>query len=104
MDSVFDFLKAAMPWIVIGLTLAVFLAKHTDGETKEEKGGNYEAEGMSIGMCLGVALGAALGGNTGIGISLGMLIGLTIGTCIPKKDSGGDDEQEENAPQKRSGE
>lgn len=104
MDSVFDFLKAAMPWIVIGLTLAVFLAKQTDRETKKEKGDSYEAEGMSIGMCLGVALGVALGGNTGIGISLGMLLGLTIGSCIPKKDGGGDDDSEEITPQKRSGE
>lgn len=104
MDSVYDFLKAAMPWIVIGLTLAVFLAKHKDGKTKEEKGGSYETEGMSIGMCLGVALGTAFGGNIGIGISLGMLMGLTIGSCIPKKDGGGDDDLEESTPRKRSGE
>lgn len=73
-----------MPWIAMGLALAVLLARGT-GEKKKKKGasGNYSAEGMCLGMCFGSAIGTSLGISTGI--CLGMLIGLTIGSCIKKE-------------------
>ena len=93
MKSFIDFMSAALPWICMGLLVAVFAAKsgrkksdkdETDSKQKE----NYGLEGMSFGMCFGVALGTALGNNTGIGMSLGMLLGLAIGSCIEKKETG----------------
>ena len=87
MKSIFDFLRAALPWIVIGLALAVFFARSAEKKKKEEKTGDYGALGMSLGMCLGAAIGAAFDNNSGIGISLGMLIGLTIGGCIKKESN-----------------
>ena len=95
MEDVFDFLRAALPWVAMGLLLAVLFARSAGKEKKEETPDNYGTTGMCLGMCFGTAIGTALGNHTGLGISLGMLIGLAIGTCI-KKEPGkeGKDEKE----------
>ena len=94
MENVFAFLRAALPWIAVGLLLAVFFARGTGKKKKEEQTGDYGTEGMCLGMCFGTAIGTSLGNNTGIGISLGMLIGLAVGTCISKEAGNeGDDEK-----------
>ena len=93
MEAIIDFLRAALPWIAVGLLLAVFFAKNAGKEKKEEQPDNYGTMGMALGMCFGTAIGTALGNNTGIGISLGMLLGLAIGTCI-KKEGQNDDEED----------
>ena len=93
MEAVFDFLHAALPWIAVGLLLAVFFAKNAGKEKQEEQPDNYGTEGMCLGMCLGTAIGTSLGNNTGIGISLGMLIGLAVGTSI-KKEGQNDEKME----------
>lgn len=76
MEAVYDFIRAALPWVLIGLSVAVLLAKNGDKKTED-----YGTEGMCLGICFGVALG----GNMGIGMSLGMLIGLTVGSFIRKE-------------------
>ena len=88
MNAVFDFLRAALPWITVGLLLAVFFARNAGKKKNEEQTGDYGTEGMCWGMCLGTAIGTSLGNHTGIGISLGMLIGLAIGTCCKKENCG----------------
>lgn len=93
MNEVLDFLRAALPWIAIGLLLAVFAARGAKKKNKKEQTGDYGTEGMCLGMCLGTAIGTALGNNTGIGISLGMLIGLAIGTSIKKEEQDNDEEE-----------
>ena len=92
MEAVFDFLRAALPWITMGLLLAVFFARSAGKEKKEKKTDDYGTEGMCLGMCLGTAIGTAFENNTGIGICLGMLIGLAIGSSI-KKEGQRDDEE-----------
>lgn len=86
-QNVLDFIHAALPWMTIGLLLAVFFAR--SASRKEEKGerADYSIEGMCIGMCAGSAAGAMDIVSLGTGISLGMLIGLVIGMCI-RKDNG----------------
>ena len=86
METVFDFIRAALPWITIGLLLAVFFARSNEKKQDEDRREDYGTEGMCLGMCFGTAIGTALGNNTGIGISLGMLMGLAVGTCIQKRD------------------
>ena len=74
-----DFILSALPFIVIGICLAIICANF-----KNEKK-THCSEGMAIGMCFGVAISSALHINLGIGISLGMLIGEAIGICKEKK-------------------
>ena len=90
MEAIIDFLRAALPWIAIGLLLAVFAARSAGRKKKEKEIDNYGTEGMCLGMCFGTAIGTAIENNTGIGITLGMLIGLAIGTCIKKEGQDND--------------
>ena len=91
MKSFIDFMSAALPWLCMGLLLALFFARNAHKEKDNKQKENYSTEGMALGMCLGVAIGTALGNNTGIGLSLGMLAGFVIGSCIEKKKN--DDEE-----------
>ena len=93
MEAVYDFLRAALPWIAMGLLLAVFFARSAKRKKDEDKKADYGTVGMCLGMCFGTAIGTALGNNTGLGISLGMLMGLAIGTSI-KKESQDNDKKE----------
>lgn len=74
-----DFIFAALPFIIIGISLAVICANF-----KNEKK-TYCSEGMAVGMCFGVAIASALKVNMGLGISIGMLVGEAIGITIEKK-------------------
>ena len=93
MEDVFAFLRAALPWVAMGLLLAVFFARSAGKEKKKEQPDNYGTTGMCLGMCFGTAIGTALGNHTGLGISLGILIGLVVGSSI-KKEGQGDDQKE----------
>ena len=93
MEDVFDFVHSALPWIAVGLLLAVFFARSAGKKKKEEQTSDYGTEGMCLGMCLGSAIGASGAVSIGIGLSLGMLIGLAIGTCIQKENRGEDNDQ-----------
>lgn len=93
METVYDFLHAAMPWVAMGLLLAVFAAKSAKKKKGEEPQNHYGTEGMCLGMCFGSAIGTSLGNNSGIGICLGMLLGLAVGTSIEKKTQREDNEE-----------
>lgn len=73
-----DFILAALPFIVIGICIAI-LCKNS------KKKNNSIEEGMIVGMCFGVSFATMLDINLGYGISFGLLIGETIGSFIPKK-------------------
>ena len=85
MKDIIDFLLAALPWLCIGLLLAIFFARSARKKKGNKKNENYATEGMALGMCFGTAIGTSIGNNTGIGMSLGMLLGLAIGSCMEKK-------------------
>ena len=83
MKSIGDFIRAALPWMAMGILLVIFFARSTVKKEKSKKQEyDYGAEGMCLGMCLGTALGTTLWNDTGVGISLGMLAGLVIGSMI----------------------
>ena len=85
MKNVMDFLSAALPWLCMGVFLAVFFVQSARKKKGDETKENYAADGMALGMCFGTAIGTSIGNNTGIGMSLGMLLGLAIGSSIEKK-------------------
>ena len=90
MKNVMDFLSAALPWICMGLLLALFFAQSGKKEKEDKESENYSTEGLALGMCFGVAIGTTFGNNTGIGLTLGMLAGFVIGSCIEKKKNDGE--------------
>ena len=87
MENVLAFLRAAAPWISLGLLVAFFCVRPSVKKGKSESAeGDYAVDGMCIGMCVGMTAGSLIGdGNGGLGTSLGMLIGLAIGLSIPRK-------------------
>lgn len=89
MEAIFDFTRAAAPWVTMGLMIAVLAVNYAVGRKEgQSSAGNYGFEGMCLGMCFGLALASISKIHPGIGISFG-LFGLAIGMCIPKspKDS-----------------
>ena len=93
METVFDFIRAALPWIIMGLLLAGYFARCAGKKKKEEQTGDYGAEGMCLGMCFGTAIGTAFGNNIAIGLPLGMLFGLAIGSSIKKEEQNNDEKE-----------
>lgn len=87
MENVLSFLRAAAPWISLGLLVAFFCVRPAVENGKSESAnGDYAVDGMCIGMCVGMVAGSLIGdGNGGLGTSLGMLIGLAVGLSIPQK-------------------
>ena len=79
MDKFYDFMSAALPWIAMGLLLAIFFARANYGKKKEE---DHGSEGMALGLCFGVALSTALHINVGLGMMAGMVLGLLVGLGI----------------------
>ena len=86
-----DFMSAALPWICMGLLLAIFFAQSARKKKGDKTKENYATEGMALGMCFGTAIGTSIGNSTGIGMSLGLLLGLAIGSGIEKKENDNDE-------------
>ena len=85
MSSFYEFATAAMPWIALGLLLAVFCVRASSRKMTQKKKDDYSSKGMSIGMCFGVAISTALHINVGIGMTLGLLLGLAISLSKEKE-------------------
>ena len=85
MQDILDFIRAAAPWVAMGVCVIVLCARGAARRKGALRRDNYSPEGMSLGMCFGLCLGTSIGDHSGLGIALGMLVGLTIGSCIPKK-------------------
>lgn len=75
------FMTAALPWICIGIAIALAAANYSAVRKANAEGkeyGNYMTEGMCVDVCIGTALG-------GTGLIYGMLAGIVIGTCLRKE-------------------
>ena len=98
-----DFLSAALPWVLIGISVAIItinfsrkrMKTYTKGQENagEVNSANADDKGnyISVGMCLGMCIGTVFS-STGIvplsyGISFGMLMGTVVGMCIKKDNS-----------------
>lgn len=99
-----DFIYAALPWIIMGLTIAalsVNFSKRNSTKNKDnvdkcnkkeaydnkqnDETNNNMATGMCIGMCLGIALSTTGLFSMAYGTSFGMLIGMVVGMFIKRK-------------------
>ncbi|MBD3109908.1 DUF2700 domain-containing protein [Bacillus sp. AGMB 02131] len=88
-----DFILAALPWVVLGITVAIAMVNIKGDKARKEdreKIGNYMSVGMSIGMCFGIAIGLAFDemlGRNGLtyGICFGMLGGMVIGKGVGRR-------------------
>ena len=92
MDKTYEFMSAALPWIAMGLLLAVFFARGFKAKKDKEKKEDFSSEGMALGMCFGVALSNAAHFDIGLGMMAGMVLGLLVGSGIEKErdnDKGG---------------
>ena len=99
MDRFNMFLRAATPWIVVGLLYAVMFTIRAEMKKKDGQNADCGAEGMSLGICLGLCLEVSFGDNSGMGIALGMLIGLVVGTCIRKEEGDETHDREKAEPE-----
>lgn len=85
METVLDFIMAALLWLSMGLMLAIFAVRENSRKNNPEKEDNYGSEGMTLGMCFRTAIASAMKQDIGLGISIGMLMGLAAGTSMKKK-------------------
>ena len=74
-----------MPWVAMGLLLAVFFAREAGRKKAEEEKADYGSEGIALGLCLGVAMGTTLHVNVGLSMMAGMVLGLFAGSGTEKK-------------------
>lgn len=74
-----DFLTAALPWLCIGVALALWAVNFSrPDEEKKRVSDSYLPEGMCLGLCAALLLRADF-------LCHGLLIGTAIGMCIPRK-------------------
>lgn len=77
-----DFINAALPWVLIGIALAISLANHN---SEEKSGGSQNTLYMGIGMVFGIAAAAAgILHSYALGVSIGILGGLAVGNARRK--------------------
>lgn len=75
-----DFVMAALPWVCLGLSIALWAAPwhhtqpDTNGHTTTE---DHRTEGLCLGACFGLLFGVNY-------ISYGMLAGTVVGMLLPK--------------------
>lgn len=83
-----EFITAALPWVMIGLALAVTAVGYAREKNADKKVQNrFQLICMALGLICGAALSSAgLFEDHALGISLGTLWGLAIGTMIDPKE------------------
>lgn len=76
-----DFILAALPFIIIGISVAIIIVNNKKNKSKE----SYICEGMCFGMSFGLLLGTLFSSEyLGMFLSMGMLVGEAIGSYIKK--------------------
>ena len=87
MNDVKEFIRAASPWVAMGLLVAILVIRGA-ASTKNAKDGtveNYGMDGMSLGMCFGLLISVMFGDYTCVGLSIGMLVGMAVGLSVHKE-------------------
>lgn len=89
-----DFIIAALPFVAMGVAIALLATNHLRG-----RGETYLTEGMCLGLALGAALAGVLQMELGLAMSLGLLLGAALGQLLPKKPGPNDKEGEKDREQ-----
>ena len=84
-----DFFMAALPYVAMGVTVALLAANH------QRERSSYLTEGMCLGLALGAGLSSLLQMELGLSMSLGMLLGAALGQLAPKKQKPNTDGKED---------
>ena len=84
MNDVRDFIRAASPWVAMGLLVTILVIRGA-ASTKNAKNGTAENYGMSLGMCFGLLISVMFGDYTCVGLSIGMLVGMAVGLSVHKE-------------------
>lgn len=93
-----DFIMAALPWVIMGIALAVACVSFASGKKKTKNGEQGEQQmgaGVPLGMCFGVSFGAAMGAltdNMGVWLPVGISVGMLFGAAFMSTDSKKKDE------------
>ena len=85
-----DFFTAALPFIAIGLAIALLAANARRGRERK----NYLTEGMCLGLALGAGFSGLLQMELGLAMSLGLLLGAALGQLVPKGEVDKTEEEE----------
>ncbi|MGN1014153.1 MAG: hypothetical protein ACI4PM_02215 [Butyricicoccus sp.] len=89
-----EFISSALPWVMMGIALAVWAVSHSIETQKDEKRGERIAMGASFGLLLGVALNSCgLWENHAIGFALGPLWGMALASLFRGR---GESEEEDS--------
>lgn len=76
-----EFIKEVLPFVLIGISLALFAVSYSKKHKDKESGNDWDF--ASMGPIFGAAIGIAVGTvNENIGAALGAGIGMFIGTLI----------------------
>lgn len=65
-NAILEFVHAALPWVILGVAVAVLCVRRGGQQKQEKSRQDYSGEGMCLGM------------------GLGMLAGMAIGACVEK--------------------
>lgn len=83
-----DFVMAALPWVLFGLTIAFYAAINSFAKELQKSGKLSEItvekmkSSMSKNMCVGMVLGFCIGLNGKVSILLGIGVGLLVGLFL----------------------
>ncbi len=82
MGAEFEFSRGALPWIAMGLLLAVCFVRKASRQRDYDKHETFGSVGMAIAIRLffGVAISMALQITFGLGLMAGMVVGYVIGS------------------------
>ncbi|MCI7813998.1 MAG: hypothetical protein SO016_09320 [Lachnospiraceae bacterium] len=82
------FISSALPWVMMGIALALLAVNHGREKQKDERRGTRIAVGAGLGFLLGVALNSCgLWEEHMIGFLLGPLWGMTLGTIYRSEEA-----------------
>lgn len=83
-----EFFEAALPWVLMGIAIAIIMAGFTHKETEEYKKKHEKklASGAAFGLLLGVMLnGCKFWDNHILGLCAGPLFGMALATIWKEK-------------------